>query len=270
MGHGGSLNSQCLWSLYFSCPSVRLFEHFHLHFWKCTRYNQIFQWTNSLLDQVLQSLDYFLFKIFSASYTSRSTTTPYSLPSSSPEIFKPRPTPSLQDDSRVDMSSNRRSPLHNFRRTPSCSSYDLHDLGETEVHRLNNNGHRRKSKRLLTCSECNYVSDRKNNLVRHIASMHTAKNERSFYCCDQFFATKCEQQRHKKLHHKNGFQCRLCGNKFARKPLLDRHLKGHHGELDVMKLQCQHCEYRTGSRAKMEHHMSTLHRTLSHATEIHL
>ncbi len=58
---------------------------------------------------------------------------------------------------------------------------------------------------ILTCGECGYSTDRRNNLNRHTTTMHGRMKEGARECCGEIFYTKAEHKRHCLAAHKNGF-----------------------------------------------------------------
>lgn len=71
-------------------------------------------------------------------------------------------------------------------------------------------------KRHFTCDQCRYVTDRKNNLKRHVATMHQ-DCEKALECCGLTFRSKATLRDHVTLFHNNGYTCRYCARNFCRK-----------------------------------------------------
>ena len=81
-------------------------------------------------------------------------------------------------------------------------------------------------KKVYRCFHCHYSSDRKNNLSRHVTTMHDHTPKR-LDCCGILFTNKFRFREHVTQFHKNGYMCPICGRNFCRKALLNRHLVNH-------------------------------------------
>ncbi|KAK2154831.1 hypothetical protein LSH36_256g04075 [Paralvinella palmiformis] len=106
------------------------------------------------------------------------------------------------------------------------------------------------AKRLFHCQQCAYVTDRKNNLKRHVVTMHE-RCSKSLECCDRLFYSKASLREHVIASHKHGYDCRLCGRNFCRKALLKRHLTVHSGQKDYT---CEVCGYATSHKSNLDRH----------------
>ncbi|KAL3847320.1 hypothetical protein ACJMK2_018235, partial [Sinanodonta woodiana] len=104
--------------------------------------------------------------------------------------------------------------------------------------------------KLFPCPHCRYVTDRRNNLKRHISTMHQAC-EKVLECCGVTFSTKSSLREHIMIFHHNGYSCPYCGRRFCRKALLKRHLSVHSGQKDYT---CPHCDYATSHKSNLERH----------------
>ncbi|KAL3847108.1 hypothetical protein ACJMK2_018038 [Sinanodonta woodiana] len=104
--------------------------------------------------------------------------------------------------------------------------------------------------RNFACQQCNYKTDRKNNLKRHIATMHSDCN-RNLECCDLIFKCKATLREHVRSLHNTGYRCKVCERNFCRKALLRRHLTVHNGKKDF---QCTLCDYATSHKSNLERH----------------
>ncbi|XP_033759437.1 zinc finger protein 845-like [Pecten maximus] len=105
-------------------------------------------------------------------------------------------------------------------------------------------------KRNLRCTHCTYVTDRKNNLKRHIVTMHQ-ECSKTLECCGIVFRSKAALREHVSFHHRGGYRCQICGRNFCRKALLRRHLTVHSGQKDY---RCRHCAYATSHKSNLERH----------------
>ena len=112
----------------------------------------------------------------------------------------------------------------------------------------NNNEHRHK--RVYRCQKCAYKTDRKNNLKRHIATMHEIC-DKVLECCGQIFANKSQLRNHVLERHRQGYVCGTCGRNFCRKALLKRHITVHSGQKDYV---CGICGYATSHKSNLDRH----------------
>lgn len=104
--------------------------------------------------------------------------------------------------------------------------------------------------KLFPCPHCRYVTDRRNNLKRHISTMHQTC-EKQLECCGVSFSTKASLREHIMIFHHNGYSCPYCGRRFCRKALLKRHLSVHSGQKDYT---CPSCDYATSHKSNLERH----------------
>ena len=115
-------------------------------------------------------------------------------------------------------------------------------------------------KKLFRCPQCRYITDRKNNLKRHIGTMHQECGK-LLECCDIVFPSKASLRDHVMLFHRAGYKCRFCARNFCRKALLKRHLLVHAGHRDFV---CTICDFGTNNRDDMDRH-KRLHQINVHA-----
>ncbi|KAK3586258.1 hypothetical protein CHS0354_004365, partial [Potamilus streckersoni] len=113
-------------------------------------------------------------------------------------------------------------------------------------------------KRNFACHQCNYKTDRKNNLKRHITTMHSDCN-RNLECCDVTFKCKATLREHVRSLHSTGYRCKVCERNFCRKALLRRHLTVHNGQKDF---QCALCDYATSHKSNLERHQKVHDKSL--------
>ena len=104
-----------------------------------------------------------------------------------------------------------------------------------------------------THPKCKYVTNRRNNLKRHMVTMHERLNKPQD-CCGLVFHRKADLRIHNKEFHSQGFLCSwpTCGKSFLRKALLDRHLKVHTGEKPFI---CSFCQYGTSHKSNLDRHI---------------
>lgn len=105
--------------------------------------------------------------------------------------------------------------------------------------------------RVILCQYCGYDTDRKNNLKRHVHTMHEASPV-ELDCCGQRFFSKAELRAHTRQMHRHGYTCPVCRHVFCRKALLRRHLSVHTGIKDFI---CSVCKYDTSHKSNLERHL---------------
>ncbi|KAL8598808.1 hypothetical protein ACOMHN_015387 [Nucella lapillus] len=105
-------------------------------------------------------------------------------------------------------------------------------------------------RKVFPCPQCRYSTDRRNNLKRHMLTMHqlTAK---LLECCGVLFRTKAALREHALVFHYHGYSCFYCGRRFCRKALLKRHLAVHSGQKEFL---CSICDYATSHKSNLERH----------------
>lgn len=106
------------------------------------------------------------------------------------------------------------------------------------------------TKKLYRCPQCRYFTDRKNNLKRHVATMHQ-ECDKMLECCGVVFKNKAALKDHVLIFHSTGYMCRYCGRNFCRKALLKRHMTVHSGQKDYT---CPDCDYATSHKSNLERH----------------
>ena len=115
--------------------------------------------------------------------------------------------------------------------------------------------------KVFSCSRCSYETDRKNNLKRHITTMHDPAPS-VLDCCGTRFSTKGELREHTRAAHGAGYTCWQCGHTFCRRALLHRHQSVHSGH---KAFSCSKCGYQSSHKSNMQRHMQ-VH---SHSRNIH-
>lgn len=129
------------------------------------------------------------------------------------------------------------------------SDIDVETLGKMDdVDGLRSRG--MSDKKTYHCTHCKYVTDRKNNLKRHVVTMHETCTK-VLECCDAMFQNKASLRDHVLSCHKNGYECRICGRNFCRKALLKRHITVHSGQKDYI---CNVCGYATSHKSNLDRH----------------
>jgi len=105
-------------------------------------------------------------------------------------------------------------------------------------------------RKLFPCPNCRYTTDRRNNLKRHMLTMHQTCSK-LLECCGILFRTKASLREHAMIFHYHGYTCYYCGRRFCRKALLKRHLSVHNGQKDFV---CSVCDYATSHKSNLERH----------------
>ncbi|WAR27967.1 Z324A-like protein [Mya arenaria] len=105
-------------------------------------------------------------------------------------------------------------------------------------------------RKVFPCPQCRYTTDRRNNLKRHMLTMHQTCSK-TLECCGLMFATKASLREHAMIFHYHGYTCFYCGRRFCRKALLKRHLSVHNGQKDFV---CPVCDYATSHKSNLERH----------------
>lgn len=105
-------------------------------------------------------------------------------------------------------------------------------------------------RKLFPCPQCRYTTDRRNNLKRHLLTMHQ-QSSKLLECCGIVFGTKASLREHSMIFHSHGYVCLYCGRRFCRKALLKRHLSVHNGKKDF---RCHLCDYATSHKSNLERH----------------
>ncbi|KAL1415987.1 hypothetical protein MTO96_028416 [Rhipicephalus appendiculatus] len=106
---------------------------------------------------------------------------------------------------------------------------------------------------LRRCDQCSYVSDRTANVKRHKEKLHDQLQEVE-HCCNREFRTRHDFIRHSEEAHSYGnYACSLngCAKTFAKRSLLDRHIKAHKKEY---KHVCKPCDYKTVVYSNYQRH----------------
>ncbi|XP_002741063.1 uncharacterized protein LOC100368392 [Saccoglossus kowalevskii] len=139
----------------------------------------------------------------------------------------------------------------------SSSPPDLADLGKlfpvdikTPLHELHTLDTMQVTRRTYRCSDCGYETNRRNNLKRHINTMHELC-EKKLECCGLEFSSKAELRKHIQSKHREGYNCTVCRKNFCRKALLKRHLTVHSGQKEF---SCELCGYATSHKSNLERH----------------
>ena len=110
------------------------------------------------------------------------------------------------------------------------------------------------------CPNCKYSTDRKNNLKRHLSTMHES-SPKVLECCGVNFVDKSSLKEHVSYcHATKGYTCLVCQKRFSRKALLKRHSVIHD---QSRSLKCHSCDYSTCHKSNLDRH-SKKHSNFNH------
>ncbi|XP_033231830.1 zinc finger protein 99-like [Belonocnema kinseyi] len=98
----------------------------------------------------------------------------------------------------------------------------------------------------FNCDFCEYKSNAKYNLVRHVTSCHSQASKSSYKCkeCARTYNWPTHLARHIRLVHatvKPNFFCDFCGYKFNRKCTLVKHMTSRHSQISKSMYTCDKC-----------------------------
>ncbi|XP_060065524.1 gastrula zinc finger protein XlCGF26.1-like [Ylistrum balloti] len=133
---------------------------------------------------------------------------------------------------------------------PLPSKLDIKEKTRTTLNPYENFPSYSLGRKLFPCPNCRYTTDRRNNLKRHMLTMHQTTSK-LLECCGILFRTKASLREHAMIFHYHGYTCYYCGRRFCRKALLKRHLSVHNGQKDFV---CNVCDYATSHKSNLERH----------------
>ena len=143
--------------------------------------------------------------------------------------------PPVSSSSKVDVYPSTPVASHPFQLTPLAMRSFCPSLSGVPQPQLFPLRGPHGKKKVFQCPNCRYVTDRKNNLKRHIGTMHSDCGK-NLECCDLRFRSKASLRDHIYLFHRSGYRCKFCGRNFVRKALLKRHLAIHMGQSEALEL----------------------------------
>ena len=114
-----------------------------------------------------------------------------------------------------------------------------------------------KHEKVFQCPTCGLVKNNKQQIKRHIKSVH--ENIRDYICeeCGMSFSAKSALNNHKRQHIDPQFECHVCGRKFRRKAHIQDHVQTVH--MGVKKYPCPKCDIRYKSGSALKRHYETVH-----------
>lgn len=134
--------------------------------------------------------------------------------------------------------------------SPLPSKFDMKEKARATMNPYENYPSYSLGRKLFPCPNCRYTTDRRNNLKRHMLTMHQTTSK-LLECCGILFRTKASLREHAMIFHYHGYTCYYCGRRFCRKALLKRHLSVHNGQKDFV---CSVCDYATSHKSNLERH----------------
>jgi KRAB domain-containing zinc finger protein len=128
------------------------------------------------------------------------------------------------------------------------------------------------SPRFYSCDLCNFSTNRKKNLERHILAVHlkTRKFNCSFVNCNSAYTTKAGLNLHVIRDHEENspFKCEKCLRKFSCASFLKHHLQvlscrprptRANKTLIEKCLSCPHCPFQTAYQFSLKQHINLIH-----------
>jgi len=111
----------------------------------------------------------------------------------------------------------------------------------------------------FNCEHCDKTFGRKNNLKRHINTIHL--KQQNFKCehCESAFGLKDNLNRHINTIHlkQQNFKCEHCESAFGQKCGLKTHINTVH--LNQKNFSCEHCDKTFGYKGHLKSHINTVH-----------
>ena len=136
----------------------------------------------------------------------------------------------------------------------------------------------------VSCTDCEFRSDRKDTLARHIRLLHTESEKKKCPECAYITANKTSMRHHMDGHSGEIFQCGECKYEGRSKALLDKHTNLMHEQIPIQcsvptcdfqgkryqlkshvqlvheeKYVCSFCQYKTGIKGTLDRHVRLKH-----------
>ena len=137
-----------------------------------------------------------------------------------------------------------------------------HQSSNKDLQNLRNNPptfikNKKKAGELLSCADCNYISLRKEDLVKHINAVHLKLKK--FQCseCQYKVYNKGDLKKHLLTHGIGGFKphsCSICDYKCNQKTDLKNHMSIHNNEIG---LECEKCSKKFSCKKYLRRHFKT-------------
>ena len=125
--------------------------------------------------------------------------------------------------------------------------------------------HDKSKQKLLQCDQCDYETVRKGDLFKHIKETHKTEEQKLLMCnqCDYTTVRQRNLNRHIRETHKKEdeplLECDLCGYKAMRKYQIERHMNTHNNTEIVKSYQCDKCEFNHNKKQRLTQHIKRKH-----------
>ena len=119
------------------------------------------------------------------------------------------------------------------------------------------------------CEYCDYTSDKRSNLDKHVKETHNKLEQKPLCCnhCDYTTVRQGDLKKHIKETHEKLEQkllhCNHCDYTTVRQGDLKKHIKETHEKLEQQLLHCNHCDYTNVRQGNLNRHM------LTHTNKVH-
>jgi hypothetical protein len=109
---------------------------------------------------------------------------------------------------------------------------------------------------MIKCEFCDYTTNKKSNLTRHIKTRHKKIKNLKCEFCDYITDKKSNLTRHIKTRHENlkNLKCEFCDYITDKKVNLTRHIKTKHENL-----KCEFCDYVGQRKYNLDRHVKLVH-----------
>ena len=108
------------------------------------------------------------------------------------------------------------------------------------------------------CQQCNYQATRKDDLNRHIQSVHKGIKQHSCQQCDYQVARADSLQIHiESIHEGIRYPCHQCEYTATQRSNLQKHIMSKHDS--IKQFTCQHCDYQAARVDSLRMHVVSIH-----------
>ena len=109
----------------------------------------------------------------------------------------------------------------------------------------------------IPCTLCTHIGA-KNNMKRHMASVHQGVRHKCDTCDKEFTQKKTLEYHVENVHQGVKHKCDICNSQYTHKATLREHKKLHLKK-DLPTLNCDSCSYKTVSKAYLRSHRRYQH-----------